>query len=42
MFHRGHVADIAWFLGGAWLLFLFLGLLVSKLYKNLKRRKDRP
>lgn len=38
MFRRGHKADIMWFLGGAWLLLLFLGLLVSKIYKNLKRK----
>ena len=40
MFRRGHVADIAWFLGGAWLLFLFFGLVVVKLWKKVRRRKE--
>jgi len=40
MFRRGHIADIAWFLGGAWLLFLFLGLIVTKFWKNARRKRD--
>jgi hypothetical protein len=37
MFQRGNKADIMWFLGGAWLLVLFLGLIVTKIWRRLRR-----
>ncbi|HKY64654.1 MAG TPA: hypothetical protein VJR29_14710 [bacterium] len=40
MFRRGNKADIMWFLGGAWLLLLFLGLVVAKVWKRIRRGKQ--
>ena len=41
MFRRGHPADIAFFVAGAWLLVLFLGMMVMQIVRRL-RRKDEP
>lgn len=38
MLRRGHPADILWFLAGAWLLLLFLGLIFMQLWRRLRGR----
>ncbi|HCU25307.1 MAG TPA: hypothetical protein DF383_09830 [Deltaproteobacteria bacterium] len=40
MFHRGHPADVAWFLVGGWLLALFLAIMIHQLVKNRRRKVD--
>jgi len=36
MFHRGHPADVAWFVIGVWLMVLFLGFLISQLLRKIR------
>ncbi len=37
MFHRGHPADVTWFLIGIWLMVLFVGFLISQVLRKIRR-----
>lgn len=40
MFRRGHPSDIAFFIGGAWLLVLFFGMLIMQIVRRLRRKDE--